>query len=804
MEPISEVAGNGSPVKPADEEHRFKHEKIGREEVRKSIPSPFSLQKPIRDSTVLDEMGSDVSITLKPVHDRIKAACMPVFGSFQRLLKSQIKNETVQRARNVFLRDCPMKNSQLMVQLRPFLNNPNRPAPLMHGCEEVRDENSKKTESKEESMMRDRIFLTFFTSGVAFFNHPSEYYGLLPFKAADFKKGIVLTDNQIAHQIFGNVAFIDIDFRHSNKVPSVSVISKYIHLCFKTAVEMFPTAPSYTTVVSVSPPKIKEIKKENLDAVSFGIHIVFPDIVVVDCQQLRIFVDTVGARTDAYCAEFKGSVDSGCINASSTHLRPNGSYKAVPCLVCSPIKKAQPFDQDLFAISRFPVPVQSRKDGARPVRRYEDICDDDPQGPGSSCPGRCFNGKKIPGETYRLGLIIVDEDAEKKKSVAYRILKALIKEVSSETSPVFSSVPAPISKKQTSASKRPSSSRSPLFRGLSNGSEQDRFQILAFTKRALKPRSSLAAAVETSDCQPFFELPLSDHVTEAELKLTSISREDPVHPKKRTPVQRAEDTPDGLPPLQALQGGDMMGLMYDKDKKSFQTATKGLIPLSFSGNRGLYKTVASVLRKNFSKTFTKYTLVSMIKRSADDRKSPVLFVSTQGKGCTNCPYKPVVKSGMKPSQVLSNPEEAFRRTLNPQAHKTSNLYYLVFLGGKEQRIEIRCHMKDCQSIQKEMGKLIKPNTRGHYRRNAERICYFPSEIEVTTLQSLITGGKDNSSCSTPPASSTSKKRQRQPVLDSKGGDNDRVPPVTDIAPKKRKEESVFNGISGMMSRLDRM
>ena len=245
----------------------------------------------------------------------------------------------------------PFYNSSFIQYLEPYINNP---VDVPHSNLHInpRNLNNSISETDQLNISKERaservIMSNFFTNGAVFCSH--EYFlNSFKHKATDLANGVILTDNQIAHQFWGHPVVVDMDFTHPDKLPPFGVVSNFIRLSSDLCHQMYPPSKKAKTdavflkkwskmAVSFCQPKIKikkRINKVEGRVISWGVHLVFPNI-VTGPKELKIFLKTLDNVVSASDHEWgPGTVDADIVNTMTLNLRPNGSHKAVSCQFC--------------------------------------------------------------------------------------------------------------------------------------------------------------------------------------------------------------------------------------------------------------------------------------------------------------------------------------------------------------------------------------------------------------------------------------------------------------------------------------
>ena len=322
----------------------------------------------------------------------------------------------------------PFYNSSFIRYLEPYINNP---VDVPHSNLHINPKNLHQNLTEKDQLYiskeknSERVMMSnFFTNGAVFCSH--EYF-LMSFqhKANDLANGVILTDNQIAHQFWGHPVVVDMDFTHPEKLPPFGVVANFLRLSSDLCHQMYPPPKKAKTdaiflkkwskmAVSFCQPKIKikrRINRVEGRVISWGVHVVFPNI-VTGPKELKIFLRTLDNLVSASDPEWgPGTVDADIVNTMTLNLRPNGSHKAVSCQFCQK-KKILNERQDVFAMARLPPVCPEESLRATPEIETLDMIDFEhkessatEQGGGRMCPGRCIKGKIVLPGVYRLKII---------------------------------------------------------------------------------------------------------------------------------------------------------------------------------------------------------------------------------------------------------------------------------------------------------------------------------------------------------------------------------------------------------------
>jgi hypothetical protein len=203
----------------------------------------------------------------------------------------------------------------------------------------------------------------------------------LPLKALDIRNGVVLVDGAVASNAEGINMFFEIDYQSDVALPPPHIIVQHISLAFECVRKAFPSVPAakFQMTVSICQPKLK--KKRQVELAAFGVHLVFPGIVVKTDVMYRLTA-YLNQEITRKTPEWGDVVDAQPIKKSLATLRPNGSHKADECSVCVLNKKSHTGRQPSTATTDFQL----------------------------VCPPECVRGKIVQASVYRLTAILKASD----------------------------------------------------------------------------------------------------------------------------------------------------------------------------------------------------------------------------------------------------------------------------------------------------------------------------------------------------------------------------------------------------------
>jgi hypothetical protein len=277
-----------------------------------------------------------------------------------------------------------------------------------------------------------KIVSTLFSGGVL--RAPVYYYlELLQSKADDICKGVIFTDNEIAHDIHTFRVFFELDYR--GIIPTYSTMMKHVHMAKKLFMEIYPTLDSAMTV-STCDKKVRKNKKME-DEACFGVHLVFTNSATISVDLKRLCA-TLDCRISSDNPIWSGVVDSTAVHAHHSSLRPNFAYKMADCKLCQTKKTSVTEITGLSVVKKLSSNKSKKKYSHYSRLWKQDIVTDDDEDDdddennrsfhfyeaskntdidaefGSSLPsalkiiscGQCFGGRVVGPSSYRLESVI--------------------------------------------------------------------------------------------------------------------------------------------------------------------------------------------------------------------------------------------------------------------------------------------------------------------------------------------------------------------------------------------------------------
>lgn len=154
-------------------------------------------------------------------------------------------------------------------------------------------------------------------------------------KAADIDNGCILTDAEVAHNCEGIRLFFELDYRsREHCLPGMEEALLHVRMIHQTVTECFPRLDRHTVHIATCDKKRKASRSNPTPALAWGIHLVFPDIVVTT-PTMRLIAQLVDTRLSNAFPTWPGVVDSASYRSTSATLRPCFSFKMVPCPICA-------------------------------------------------------------------------------------------------------------------------------------------------------------------------------------------------------------------------------------------------------------------------------------------------------------------------------------------------------------------------------------------------------------------------------------------------------------------------------------
>ncbi len=179
------------------------------------------------------------------------------------------------------------------------------------------------------------VRLSFFNGGIAQFPYDmwSEVYKQ---RSKDILAGKILYDNEFAYSQEGVKLFFELDYRSEVRKPHDDTIIYHVALCKEVVSLYFQQNENIDLSVYVldSKPKLKYTDKSKYPIIAFGIHVVFPNI-VINCEQGKQLCYSLTMRFQSQqVEEFHNVVDSNCYKSNIACLRPMFGRKLDICLSC--------------------------------------------------------------------------------------------------------------------------------------------------------------------------------------------------------------------------------------------------------------------------------------------------------------------------------------------------------------------------------------------------------------------------------------------------------------------------------------
>jgi hypothetical protein len=180
----------------------------------------------------------------------------------------------------------------------------------------------------------DLLRSTFLTGGSLHMSH-SMYQKSFAFKTSDIENGCILTDAEVAHNCEGVRLFFDLDYSTSkHPLPSFEEALMHLRLLYRTVHDCFPHLESLVMHIATCTPKRKHRKSSSSVDLAWGIHVIFPTVIVTT-PIIRLIAQLLDTRISNTFPRWNSIVDPTCYSSSSATLRPCFSYKLVECPICN-------------------------------------------------------------------------------------------------------------------------------------------------------------------------------------------------------------------------------------------------------------------------------------------------------------------------------------------------------------------------------------------------------------------------------------------------------------------------------------
>lgn len=180
----------------------------------------------------------------------------------------------------------------------------------------------------------DLLRSTFLSGGSLHMSHLM-YQDSLASKAFDIEHGCILTDTEVTHNCEGVRLFFVLDYSTSlHPLPSFEEVLLHLRLLYTTVHECFPHLENLVMHIATSNPKRRHRKSSGSVDLAWGIHAVFP-MVVLTTPTIKLIAQLIDTRISNTFPRWNNIVDPTCYRPSSATLRPCFSYKWVECPICN-------------------------------------------------------------------------------------------------------------------------------------------------------------------------------------------------------------------------------------------------------------------------------------------------------------------------------------------------------------------------------------------------------------------------------------------------------------------------------------
>lgn len=167
-------------------------------------------------------------------------------------------------------------------------------------------------------------------SGGKYFCSPQQLFDAIPYRIKDIKDNVILTDTEIAYNINGIGAFVELDYRHANRTPTPEEIRRDERIVQQVYKKAFANT-RFKMMIAYSHAKIKT-KSNGEQIVAFGSHIRLVGIVTTTPYLIRC-AETIELERQKLdpTSEFKNVVDTAAYKSDSATLKPLYSRKVILC-----------------------------------------------------------------------------------------------------------------------------------------------------------------------------------------------------------------------------------------------------------------------------------------------------------------------------------------------------------------------------------------------------------------------------------------------------------------------------------------
>jgi hypothetical protein len=187
----------------------------------------------------------------------------------------------------------------------------------------------------------DLLRSTFLSGGALYMSH-SVCKESLVHKVHDIDNGCILTDAEVAHNCEGVRLFFELDYRTSKTpLPTWEEALLHLRVLYRTVQECFPHLDQIEMYIATCTRKRKQRRTTPSIELAWGVHVVFPEIVVTT-PIMKLIAQLLDTRISNLFPIWNNIVDPASYRSSNATLRPCYSYKMVDCPICTVGTKAAP------------------------------------------------------------------------------------------------------------------------------------------------------------------------------------------------------------------------------------------------------------------------------------------------------------------------------------------------------------------------------------------------------------------------------------------------------------------------------
>jgi hypothetical protein len=160
------------------------------------------------------------------------------------------------------------------------------------------------------------------------------YHESLRIKALDIEKQVILTDAEVAHNCEGIRLFFELDYRTTSiPLPAIETVMIHANIIYQTVFDCFPSMDNIVMHMAMCQKKRKQKRSESKIALAWGLHVIFPDIVVTT-SIMKLISQLLDIRISKIDPTWSNVVDGASYRSNSATLRPCFSYKMITCPIC--------------------------------------------------------------------------------------------------------------------------------------------------------------------------------------------------------------------------------------------------------------------------------------------------------------------------------------------------------------------------------------------------------------------------------------------------------------------------------------